>query len=205
MKKVLLFVSVLAVLSIYACSKESMLSTAAVSDLGYVTDRDSSTGNPHHGGHHGHHGHLGDSLHFHILDSLGHHHGLDSLGHHHGCDSLHHHHDSLGHHHHDSLHTHVDTTFHPGGHHGGPFHGPNNGPNHGNQDTLNQGGVHIQPVTILVTDLPQAAQDWLTANKPGATIQKVLKTTKPDGTVVFVVKIKNGGTVRFDANGNKIG
>jgi hypothetical protein len=196
MKKVLLFASILAVISIYACQKESLSSVATTSDLGYATDRDSTGGHGHH--HEGPGGPACDSLH-------NHHHGLDSLEHHHGLDSLNHHHglDSLMHHHLDSLHHHViDTTFTPGGpHHGGPHHGP-----HPGGDTLNpNGGVHIQPVTIQVTDLPQAAQDWLTTNKPGAVIANVLKITKPDGTVVYVVKIKNGGVVRFDASGNKIG
>jgi hypothetical protein len=191
MKKVLLFASILAVISIYACQKESLSSTANASELGYATDRDSTGGHGHHQGPGGPGcpgGPLGDSLHHHQhpFDSLGHH-GLDSLMHHH-LDSLHHHV--------------IDTTFTPGGpHHGGPNHGP-----HPGGDTLNPGGgVHIQPVTIQVTDLPQAAQDWLTANKPGAVIANVLKITKPDGTVVYVVKIKNGGVVRFDASGNKIG
>ena len=199
MKKVLLFATILAVISIYACQKESLSSVATTSDLGYATDRDSTGGHGHH--HQGPGGPLGDSLHHHQhpFDSLGHH-PFDSLGHHHGLDSL-------GHHHLDSLHHVVDTTFTPGGpHHGGPNHGgPNHGPHPGG-DTLNPGGgVHIQPVTIQVTDLPQAAQDWLTTNKPGAVIANVLKITKPDGTVVYVVKIKNGGVVRFDASGNKIG
>ena len=113
----------------------------------------------------------------------GHHQGP---GKHHPHDSTHV--DTTKHHHHDSLHIHHPHDSLHGGHHG------------------NGGGMgcHVPPAVITVADLPQTAQDWLTANLPGANIESVTRRTKVDCTVGYSVKLADGTKIRFDANGNKL-
>lgn len=107
--------------------------------------------------------------------------------------------DSLGGHPHDSLHL-CDTTRGPRRpHHLDSLFGPH-GP-HG--DTLNNGGCRVRPIAIAVTDLPKAAQDWLTANAAGLEIATVTKVTLRNCTIEYVVRFKNRRSVIFDANGNK--
>lgn len=119
---------------------------------------------------------------------FGHHH-WDST-HIHQHDSLHvHHHDSTHVHHHDSLHTHHHDSLHNGGGH------------HGNGGGM---GCHVPPAVITVADLPQAAQDWLTANLPSASIESVVRRTQLDCKVTYTVKLADGTKVRFDADGNKL-
>lgn len=179
MKKFLLFSGFVAFGLFYACQKDALSSTDLTQTDLSVIDRGGD--GPHGGG--GHHGggpHHGDSTH---IDST-HQHPLDTLHHHHPADTLQHPpFDTSGHHHHlDSLdHPPHDTTWtHPGN------------------------GCHVPPAAITVTDLPAAAQDWLAANQPGATIEKILKFTKPDCTVFYMVKIDGTGPIRFDSDGNKV-
>ncbi len=183
MRKQILLLGLLFFAGFYACQKDALTSSDFTSGNVAVTDRGGDG-----------HGHMhGDSTGNHHPDSLWHHHH-DSLGHHH-LDSLwHHHHDSLGHHPHhgDSTgHPPHDSTWTPGGH---PPHGPH-GPG---------GACTAATELITVADLPQAAQDWLAANQAGATIESVVKRTKPDCSVYYKVKIEGGGVIRFDADGNKI-
>jgi len=114
--------------------------------------------------------------------------------HHH--DLLRHPHDSLRHHPHDSIyivhhghHPHgLDSTFT-----GGPHHP---------HDTIGN-GCNKPPVAITVTDLPAAAQAWLTANAAGAEIKSVLKVTRRDCKVEYIVRVKGRQPIVFDADGKK--
>lgn len=112
-------------------------------------------------------------------------------------------HDSLGHPPHDSLHPHPHDSLHP--HPFDSIRPPHGGGGHHPHDSIPGGGCKTPPVSITVTDLPQAAQDWLKTNYPDATIQSVKKVTQRDCTVIYVVKIKDQQRpVRFDADGKKI-
>lgn len=175
MKKLLLLVTLVTVAALYSCSKESISATDVLTDNSTATLTDRGGK----GGQHGPRWH-------HYLDST----HVDSIKHHYH-DSLHVHNDSL-HIHHDSLHVHNDS-LHNGGHHG-------NGGNHGNGGM----GCHVPPSVITVADLPQAAQDWLTANLAGATIESVVRITKIDCKVTYTVKLADGTKVRFDADGKKL-
>ena len=66
-------------------------------------------------------------------------------------------------------------------------------------------GCHVPPAVITVTDLPQAAQDWLAANQPGASIESVVRFTRIDCKVGYTVKLADGTKIRFDADGKKLG
>ena len=73
----------------------------------------------------------------------------------------------------------------PGGHHGGA--GPGG---HGGH------GIHGTQVTL--EELPQAAQDYLAATYPDATLDRAVE--KPNGN--FFVRLSNGAKILFDAEGN---
>jgi hypothetical protein len=178
MKKFLLGAMLATMSLLYACEKDnSLLDTAADTITNNAAgDRDST----HQGGGGPHHGGGG-------------HHQPDSL--HQGGG--HHPHDSLftgNPHHLDSLHVHGDSTH---VHHGG-------GGQHPHDSTGPNGGCHVAPQSITVSELPPAAQDWLTANAAGATVKSVRKVTRPDCTVIYVVKTEGAAPYKFDADGNKI-
>lgn len=174
-----------AVVFLPACQKESLLNPTDVA-LSSLSAADRGPGDTLTGDFHRHR----------------HHH--DSLGHNDPLDSLHHHLDSLHHAHLDSLHHHLDS-LHIGGH--GNHHPLDSthigGGGHHPHDSTTTTGCHVKPVVIAVTDLPAAAQAWLTANAAGADIKSVLKVTRPDCTIEYVVRIKGKQLIRFDANGNK--
>ncbi len=114
-------------------------------------------------------------------------HPKDSTNH----DTTKHHHDTLKHHH-DTLK--MDTTKH--GHH----HHDSIKIHHPHDSTA----CHVAPVKLTLADLPQAAQDWIAANKAGDEIKSVVKITKKDCTVYYHVRFKSSSAVRFDADGNKL-
>jgi hypothetical protein len=109
------------------------------------------------------------------------HHPKDSCKH----DTTKHHHDTLK----------MDTIKKHHGHHHDSIkiHHP--------QDTT---GCHVAPVKLTLVDLPQAAKDWIAANKAGIEILSVVKITKKDCSVYYHVRFKASAAVRFDVNGNKL-
>lgn len=174
MKNLLSLVTFVTLAMLFACTKESLTVTDVYTDTAAVSLTDRDGGKA--GKHPGFRHHHGDSTH--VFDST----------HVHSHDSIHVH-DSTHVHPNDSTHVHPHDTIQPGGGHHG-----NGGGN----------GCHVPPAVIAVTDLPQAAQDWLAANPPAAAIESVVRRTKVDCTVTYTVKLADGTKIRFDADGNKI-
>lgn len=58
--------------------------------------------------------------------------------------------------------------------------------------------------SIAATDLPQAAQDYITANYAEQSIAEAYKLTKEDGSIFYVAKLSNDTKVIFDASGTFI-
>jgi hypothetical protein len=56
-------------------------------------------------------------------------------------------------------------------------------------------------VTILLTDLPAAAQTYVNAHTTAANISGIFKTTKPDGTVEYGVRLADNTRYTFNAAG----
>lgn len=54
---------------------------------------------------------------------------------------------------------------------------------------------------IAVTALPQAAQDYLTTNGQTSSVVIAVKITKPDGTIVYAVRLSDNTRVSFDSAG----
>jgi hypothetical protein len=56
-------------------------------------------------------------------------------------------------------------------------------------------------VTILLTDLPAAAQTYVNAHTTAANIAGIIKITKPDGTIIYGVRLTDNTRFTFDAAG----
>jgi hypothetical protein len=56
-------------------------------------------------------------------------------------------------------------------------------------------------VTILLADLPAAAQTYVNAHTTAANIAGIIKITKPDGTVIYGVRLTDNTRFTFDAAG----
>jgi hypothetical protein len=61
-----------------------------------------------------------------------------------------------------------------------------------------------QFTAITFDELPAGAQDYLNTNNLTASIALVIKLTKPDGTVVYIVRLTDNKKYAFDADGNLV-
>ncbi|MBL7816333.1 MAG: hypothetical protein JNL70_15035 [Saprospiraceae bacterium] len=59
-------------------------------------------------------------------------------------------------------------------------------------------------VEITLAELPAAAQTYLTTNGHTTDIAQVVKATKPDGTVIYGVRLTNNTMITFNAAGEVI-
>ncbi len=61
-----------------------------------------------------------------------------------------------------------------------------------------------QFVDVLFADLPATAQTYLNANVTVTDIAMIVKLTKPDGTIFYLVRMNDGTRITFDASGNVV-
>ncbi len=96
---------------------------------------------------------------------------------------------------------------HPGGNGGGngePGTGPGNGGGGGEPTGACAG---TKPEKITAEALPSAALDYIKATYPNAEIKDIIKITKPDCTINYIVRLKDGEKPRlvvFDEKGGVI-
>ncbi len=58
-----------------------------------------------------------------------------------------------------------------------------------------------QFVEITLAELPAVIQTYLTTNGHTTDIDHIVKVTKPDGTVIYGIRLTNNTMITFDANG----
>ncbi len=56
-------------------------------------------------------------------------------------------------------------------------------------------------VEITLAELPAVIQNYLTANGHTTDIDHIIKVTKPDGTIIFGVRLTNNTMITFDSTG----
>lgn len=72
---------------------------------------------------------------------------------------------------------------------------------HGKRDSIRH-GKGGEGLVITFGELPQTAQDYITTNYSKDNVRRIVKVTEPDGTVRYIVALKDGTHLYFDANGN---
>lgn len=73
----------------------------------------------------------------------------------------------------------------------------------GRKDSIRHGRGG-EGLVITFEELPQAAQDYITANSSKDLVRRIVKVTDKDGVVRYIVALTDGTHLFFDADGNFI-